>query len=50
MALPSQDDAVAPRARTEAQRRGDAVIESMRGRVTSSGDTKASNGNIANIV
>jgi CDP-diacylglycerol--glycerol-3-phosphate 3-phosphatidyltransferase len=50
MALPSQDDAVAPRSRTEAQRRGDAVIESMRGRVTSPGDTKASNGNIANIV
>jgi CDP-diacylglycerol--glycerol-3-phosphate 3-phosphatidyltransferase len=28
----------------------DALIESMRGRVTSPGDTKASNGNIANIV
>jgi CDP-diacylglycerol--glycerol-3-phosphate 3-phosphatidyltransferase len=37
-------------ARNEAQRRADAMIESMRGRVTSPGDTKASNGNIANIV
>src|ERR1700733_6866690 len=37
-------------ARSEAQRRADAVVESMRGRVTSPGDTKASNGNIANIV
>src|ERR1700733_2936373 len=36
--------------RNDAQRRADAIIESMRGRVTSSGDTKASNGNIANIV
>jgi CDP-diacylglycerol---glycerol-3-phosphate 3-phosphatidyltransferase len=36
--------------RNEAQRRADVVIESMRGRVTRSGDTKASNGNIANIV
>jgi CDP-diacylglycerol---glycerol-3-phosphate 3-phosphatidyltransferase len=36
--------------RNEAQRRADVVIESMRGRVTSPGDTKASNGNIANIV
>ena len=39
-----QDGAVA------APRRGDAVRASMRGRVTSSGDTPASNGNIANIV
>jgi CDP-diacylglycerol---glycerol-3-phosphate 3-phosphatidyltransferase len=31
-------------------RHGDAVINSMRGRVTSAGDTPASNGNIANIV
>ena len=31
-------------------RRGDAVLNSMRGRVTSAGDTPASNGNIANIV
>jgi CDP-diacylglycerol--glycerol-3-phosphate 3-phosphatidyltransferase len=60
MALPSHDDTVAVPARSEssraelaraeAQRRADAMIESMRGRVTSPGDTKASNGNIANIV
>jgi CDP-diacylglycerol--glycerol-3-phosphate 3-phosphatidyltransferase len=31
-------------------RRSDAVLNSMRGRVTSAGDTPASNGNIANIV
>jgi CDP-diacylglycerol--glycerol-3-phosphate 3-phosphatidyltransferase len=52
-ALPTdraQDDTVSPRERTEAQRRADAVIASMRGRVTSPGDTPASNGNIANIV
>jgi CDP-diacylglycerol--glycerol-3-phosphate 3-phosphatidyltransferase len=52
-ALPSdraQDDTVSPRERNEAQRRADAMIESMRGRVTSPGDSKASNGNIANIV
>jgi CDP-diacylglycerol---glycerol-3-phosphate 3-phosphatidyltransferase len=48
-ALP-QDHTVSPRERNEAQRRADAMIESMRGRVTSHGDTKASNGNIANIV
>jgi CDP-diacylglycerol---glycerol-3-phosphate 3-phosphatidyltransferase len=46
----AQDDTVSPRERNDAQRRADAMIESMRGRVTSSGDTKASNGNIANIV
>jgi CDP-diacylglycerol---glycerol-3-phosphate 3-phosphatidyltransferase len=44
------DDTVSPRERNEAGRRADAMIESMRGRVTSPGDTKASNGNIANIV
>ncbi len=44
MALPAQDDAVAP------PRRGDAVVNSMRGRVTSPGDTPASNANIANII
>lgn len=33
-----------------APRRGDAVLNSMRGRITSPGDTPASNGNIANIV
>ena len=48
-ALP-QDHTVSPRERNDAQRRADAVIDSMRGRVTSPGDTKASNGNIANIV
>jgi CDP-diacylglycerol---glycerol-3-phosphate 3-phosphatidyltransferase len=51
--LPSdqaQGDTVSPRERNDAQRRADALVESMRGRVTSSGDTKASNGNIANIV
>jgi CDP-diacylglycerol--glycerol-3-phosphate 3-phosphatidyltransferase len=47
---PALDDTVATPGRNEAQRRADAVVESMRGRVTSSGDTKASNGNIANIV
>jgi CDP-diacylglycerol---glycerol-3-phosphate 3-phosphatidyltransferase len=47
---PALDDTVSPRQRNEAQRRADAMIESMRGRVTSPGDTKASNGNIANIV
>jgi CDP-diacylglycerol---glycerol-3-phosphate 3-phosphatidyltransferase len=46
----AHDDTVSPRERNDAQRRADAVIESMRGRVTSPGDTKASNGNIANIV
>jgi CDP-diacylglycerol---glycerol-3-phosphate 3-phosphatidyltransferase len=40
----ARDDAVAP------PRRGDAVLNSMRGRVTSAGDTPASNGNIANII
>ena|ERR1019366_3948676 len=52
-ALPTdraQDDTVARTGRSEAQRRADAVIASMRGRVTSPGDTPASNGNIANIV
>jgi CDP-diacylglycerol--glycerol-3-phosphate 3-phosphatidyltransferase len=44
------DATVAAPVRSDAQRRADAVVESMRGRVTSSGDTKASNGNIANIV
>ncbi len=44
MALPAQDDAVAQ------PRRGDAVLNSMRGRVTSPGDTPASNANIANII
>jgi CDP-diacylglycerol--glycerol-3-phosphate 3-phosphatidyltransferase len=48
-ALP-QDHTVSPRERNDAGRRADAMIESMRGRVTSPGDTKASNGNIANIV
>jgi CDP-diacylglycerol--glycerol-3-phosphate 3-phosphatidyltransferase len=48
-ALP-QDHTVSPRERNDAQRRADAMIESMRGRVTSPGDSKASNGNIANIV
>jgi CDP-diacylglycerol--glycerol-3-phosphate 3-phosphatidyltransferase len=51
--LPSdqaQDGTASPRERNEAQRRADAMIESMRGRVTSPGDTKASNGNIANII
>jgi CDP-diacylglycerol--glycerol-3-phosphate 3-phosphatidyltransferase len=51
--LPSdqaQDGGASPRERNEAQRRADAMIESMRGRVTSPGDTKASNGNIANII
>jgi CDP-diacylglycerol---glycerol-3-phosphate 3-phosphatidyltransferase len=48
--VPALDDTVSPRERNEAQRRADAMIESMRGRVTSPGDTKASNGNIANIV
>ncbi|HEX3679240.1 MAG TPA: CDP-diacylglycerol--glycerol-3-phosphate 3-phosphatidyltransferase [Galbitalea sp.] len=47
---PPQDHTVSPRERNDAGRRADAVIESMRGRVTSPGDTKASNGNIANIV
>jgi CDP-diacylglycerol---glycerol-3-phosphate 3-phosphatidyltransferase len=47
---PALDDTVSPRERNEAGRRADAMIESMRGRVTSPGDTKASNGNIANIV
>jgi CDP-diacylglycerol---glycerol-3-phosphate 3-phosphatidyltransferase len=47
---PALDDTVNPRERNEAQRRADVMIESMRGRVTSPGDTKASNGNIANIV
>ena len=47
---PALDDTVSPRERNDAQRRADAMIESMRGRVTSPGDTKASNGNIANIV
>jgi CDP-diacylglycerol--glycerol-3-phosphate 3-phosphatidyltransferase len=47
---PAQDDIIASSGRSEAQRRADAMIESMRGRVTSPGDTKASNGNIANIV
>ena len=47
---PALDDTVSPRERNEAQRRADAMIESMRGRVTSPGDSKASNGNIANIV
>ena len=47
---PALDDTVSPRERNEAQRRADVMIESMRGRVTSPGDTKASNGNIANIV
>ncbi|HEY5231501.1 MAG TPA: CDP-diacylglycerol--glycerol-3-phosphate 3-phosphatidyltransferase [Galbitalea sp.] len=47
---PALDDTVSPRERNDAQRRTDAMIESMRGRVTSPGDTKASNGNIANIV
>ncbi|HEY1531333.1 MAG TPA: CDP-diacylglycerol--glycerol-3-phosphate 3-phosphatidyltransferase [Galbitalea sp.] len=47
---PAQDDIIASSGRPEAQRRADAMIESMRGRVTSPGDTKASNGNIANIV
>src|SRR5471032_1461838 len=46
----AQGDTVSPRERNEAQRRADVMIESMRGRVTSPGDTKASNGNIANIV
>lgn len=50
MALPAQDDTVATPGRNEVQRRADAVIASMRGRVTSPGDTPASNGNIANIV
>jgi CDP-diacylglycerol--glycerol-3-phosphate 3-phosphatidyltransferase len=36
--------------RSDSARRGDAVLNSMRGRVTSAGDTPASNGNIANIV
>ena len=48
--VPALDDTVSPRERNDAQRRADAMIESMRGRVTSPGDTKASNGNIANIV
>jgi CDP-diacylglycerol---glycerol-3-phosphate 3-phosphatidyltransferase len=47
---PAQGATVSPRERNDAQRRADAMIESMRGRVTSPGDTKASNGNIANIV
>jgi len=47
---PALDDTVSPRERNEAQRRADAVVASMRGRVTSPGDTPASNGNIANIV
>lgn len=47
---PALDDTVATPGRNEAQRRADAVVESMRGRVASPGDTKASNGNIANIV
>jgi len=51
----AQENTLAPqgrseRGRSEAQRRADAVVDSMRGRVTSHGDTKASNGNIANIV
>src|ERR1700709_295155 len=50
MARPLQGNAVATPARNEAQRRADAVVASMRGRVTSPGDTPASNGNIANIV
>jgi CDP-diacylglycerol--glycerol-3-phosphate 3-phosphatidyltransferase len=50
MALPAQDDTVAARGRNEAQRRADVMMASMRGRVTSPGDTPASNGNIANIV
>jgi CDP-diacylglycerol---glycerol-3-phosphate 3-phosphatidyltransferase len=46
----AQNGAASPRERNDAQRRADAMIESMRGRVTSPGDTKASNGNIANII
>jgi CDP-diacylglycerol---glycerol-3-phosphate 3-phosphatidyltransferase len=51
--LPSdhaQDPTVATPGRSDSQKRADAMLASMRGRVTSPGDTPASNGNIANIV
>jgi CDP-diacylglycerol--glycerol-3-phosphate 3-phosphatidyltransferase len=48
--VPTSDGAIATPKRNGAKRQADAMVESMRGRVTSPGDTKASNGNIANII
>ncbi|HEX4059360.1 MAG TPA: CDP-diacylglycerol--glycerol-3-phosphate 3-phosphatidyltransferase [Galbitalea sp.] len=47
---PAPGATVAGSVRGDLARHGDAVLNSMRGRVTSVGDTPASNGNIANIV